>query len=253
MKLRINPSLEETEEFLNENIAKKRFIILLGSCKVDYIGRAKSTLTQGERVILIKRDGSVLIHKGTGYQPVNWQPPPCTVSAKREGDSLKVTALRIKPLEKLEIHFSKINLVLAFHLQDEGVFDLLLQEEVMKKAVLTKPEILEQGFKPLETEKRINSGFIDLYGLDREGKPVIVEFKRRKAEKEDVDQLLTYVAEMESKGKRKIRGVLVAPSISKPAYALVQKNNLEFKKLTPKECQEMMKHKTIKITEFFKE
>ncbi|MFQ5800386.1 MAG: endonuclease NucS, partial [Candidatus Hydrothermarchaeales archaeon] len=50
-------------------------ILLLGECRVECQGRAKSYLDWGDRLVIVKKDGSVLVHQGESREPVNWQPP----------------------------------------------------------------------------------------------------------------------------------------------------------------------------------
>ena len=61
---------------------KKYTIVIIGSCKVIYEGRASSTLDYGERIVILKQDGSTLIHRPTGYKPVNWQPSGASIKIK---------------------------------------------------------------------------------------------------------------------------------------------------------------------------
>jgi len=69
------PSLDEAYEAVKNGIAQRRMLLIVGSCTVDYVGRASSKLSQGERLLIIKPDGSTLIHRPRDYAPVNWQPP----------------------------------------------------------------------------------------------------------------------------------------------------------------------------------
>ena len=71
--------MSEAAESLNSALRSRKFVLVMGDCKVDYDGRASSTLDWGERVTIIKQDGSVLVHRPNGYEPVNWQPPKCLV------------------------------------------------------------------------------------------------------------------------------------------------------------------------------
>ena len=57
--------------------------IVVARCQVDYAGRLSAHLPLATRVLMLKSDGSVLIHSdGGSYKPLNWMSPPCTV---REG------------------------------------------------------------------------------------------------------------------------------------------------------------------------
>ena len=77
MKYKIleNPECEKAYELVEEAMRKRATIIVFAFCKVEYEGRALSQLNWGERIILIKPDGSFLIHQDKKVEPVNWQPP----------------------------------------------------------------------------------------------------------------------------------------------------------------------------------
>lgn len=80
----------------------------------------------------------------------------------------------------------------------------------------------------------------------------MIELKRRKAQVQDVVQLLKYIEDVRRKSPgRSVRGMLAAPSISKEASVMIQTNGLEFKALNPQTCAEVLKlTSSKKITEF---
>jgi len=61
--------------------------IVIATCTVDYSGRLSAHLDPAKRVIMLKGDGSVLIHsEGGSYKPLNWMTAPCTVSMGEPGE-----------------------------------------------------------------------------------------------------------------------------------------------------------------------
>ena len=82
------PSLAEAAKLIEKAFAQRRTLIVAGTCRVNYVGRATSTLEPGERILIIKSDGSLLVHRPVGYEPVNWQPAGSVfhVQAKDGGD-----------------------------------------------------------------------------------------------------------------------------------------------------------------------
>ncbi|MCK4884719.1 DUF91 domain-containing protein, partial [Candidatus Bathyarchaeota archaeon] len=85
-----NPTVEKAAEFIKEAVSKRKAVILVGNCWVDYKGRASSKLEPGERIVMIKEDGSVLVHRPFGYEPVNWQPAGCLFQTSARGETLQV-------------------------------------------------------------------------------------------------------------------------------------------------------------------
>ncbi|MGP8127479.1 MAG: endonuclease NucS, partial [Candidatus Bathyarchaeia archaeon] len=88
LSIKVNPTLSDAAEALGKAFRARSLAIIVGNCRVDYEGRASSTLEWGERIAMIKQDGSVLVHRPTGYEPVNWQPPKCMVSVRFDNDIL---------------------------------------------------------------------------------------------------------------------------------------------------------------------
>ena len=250
----VNPEVTEAERVAKDAVSQHKTLIIVGKCSVYYLGRAKSKLEPGERILIVKEDGSLLVHRSVGYEPVNWQPPGCIFHVHVKDNVLEVHAVRQKPPESVRVLFDKIQMVSAMSLDDTGEFSLYASEEDMHKAILLKPSLLEDGFRPISYEKKIEPGFVDVYGVDRDGKLVVVEVKRKTAGKEAVIQLAKYIEAIRGKADRKVRGILVAPSIAKDVQRLLATLGLEFKHLDPKKCAETLRRaETKKLDEFFKE
>jgi RecB family endonuclease NucS len=144
--------------------------------------------------------------------------------------------------------------VSALSLNDSGEFLLYASEEDMHRAILLKPALLEEGFKPISYEKKVEPGFVDIYGVDKDGKLVVIEVKRKTAGKEAVLQLARYIDAIKEKANRELRGVLVAPSLGKDVQRLLVTMGLEFKALDPKKCAEVLKKaENSRLEAFFKE
>jgi len=221
---------------------------------VHYVGRASSTLELGERILIIKSDGSLLVHRPVGYEPVNWQPAGSVFHVQVKNDELEVHGVRQKPHESVRATFENVYMVSALNLSDSGDFLLHASEDDMHRAILLKPELLEEGFKPISWEKKVEPGFVDIYGEDKNGKLVIVEVKRKTASKEAALQLAKYIEPIKAKVNREVRAVLVAPSLAKDVQRLLVTLGLEYKMLDPKTCAEVIKKtENSKLESFFKE
>lgn len=216
---------------LNKALREGRVAILVGSCVVNYVGRAGSVLPEGERIVILKPDGSLLVHKKEKREPVNWNPPGCRASVRVNEEGLQIISRREKPKEILLVLFKTIKLATSFDLIDEKELYLYGSERDLIDAIFKNPRLIEEGFRPMEREKPTLYGTIDLYGVDREGKGVVIEFKRGKAELASVSQLERYVAELREKMGEKIRGILVAPGITSSALKLLKDCGLEYVKI----------------------
>jgi RecB family endonuclease NucS len=246
------PTINTAFQAIKSGIWKHKTIIIIGNCSVDYDGRASSKLELGERIVILKQDGSALIHRPRDYNPVNWQPPGSLFRTKLDKGKLVLRVFRRKENETLEIKFDKILFVVALDLRDTGEFHLYSSEKDMQEAILIQPSLLENDFKPLEAEKPVEPGFIDIIGVDKDNVLTIVEIKRNAANNDAVLQLKKYMDVYNPDGKRKIRGIIVAPELAKGAQTLLATLGLEFKTLTPQKCAEVLKRKKGRtLTEFF--
>lgn len=236
--------LEESLEQIKDAIIGKSVVVFAADCEVYYEGRGTSRLGRGERLIVCKPDGVVLIHRPTGYEPVNWQPPGTIISVSVKKDYGLMRVIRRSPREVLEIKIYKVKGLAAWKLRDTAVFEEAGSERDMREAVLQKPELIEHGLKVLKSEYPVSAGFIDVLAEDSKGRLTIIELKRKKASLDAVLQLKRYVEAVKratGRSSSEVRGVLAAPSISPDAYKALKSLNLEFKELKPEECLKIVK------------
>ena len=242
MRVLENPDLEEACSLLRDGLANGEVLVLIGECEVEYEGRASSTLTNGERVVIIKQDGSILVHRPEGYEPVNWQPPGCSYRVSVSDDGLKIIATRLSPHEVLSLLFRRVDLIVSGKLQDKGVFSMYASEDEMKRAIELDPSLIEEGLKLYTSEKDLgDAGYADLVGEDSKGNFVVIEVKRTSAGTKEVLQLARYVNEVKQRVNRPVRGILVAPSLRKKGQVLLEQLKLEFKALSPEKCSKVLK------------
>ncbi len=246
-----NPTLGEALKLVKEALSERKALLIVGNCWVGYRGRASSKLEAGERIVVVKEDGSVLVHRPSGYEPVNWQPPGCLFQSRLAEGVLEIRAIRQKPSESVKLFFDRLYLVSALSLVDAGEFSLYASEEDMQKAILLEPSLIEPNFKPISYEKKVEPGFIDVYGIDEDGRFVVVEIKRKTAGRKAALQLEKYVEAIKGMVNREVRGVLAAPRLGKGVQRLLMSLGLDFKALDPKACGAVLtRSKTRKLAEF---
>lgn len=228
------PTLEEATEIVEQAMDKALFVTVFGRCRVDYDGRASSTLESGDRLVVLKPDGTVLVHTDEGQQPVNWQPPGCSHDVSMT-DGLELKSFRDQPDEELLVTFESVTHVAAFDSTDEHDLSLEGTESDMRDRILDEPSLLEDGFEPRVTERDTPAGAVDIYGVDREDNAVVVELKRRRVGPDAVSQLNRYVSALERDlhADKDVRGILVAPSVTDSGSTLLERQNLEFVSLSP--------------------
>ena len=232
---RSHPTAEEALDLLETGFDRGYLVVLLGRCRVEYDGRAASSLDAGNRLVVTKPDGSILVHTETGQQPVNWQPPGCTHEGRIEDGELVLESQRSTPDEELIVRFERIDHATAY--DGTGASDVTVSgtEADLKERILEEPSLIEPGFEPRVTERDTPAGAIDIYGRDSAGNAVAVELKRRRVGPDAVSQLNRYVETLDEElhAGMELRGILVAPSVTDRAEQLLHRRGLEFVSLSP--------------------
>lgn len=228
------PTLEDALALVEDALSRERMLTLFGRCEVDYDGRASSYLGPGDRLVVLKPDGTLLVHKNEQRTPVNWQPPGCAHSAAMDDGHLLVRSVRENPDEELNIRFEEVHHVASLGVADSSELELAGTEADLRRRILEDPSLLEPGFEPIETEWATSFGSVDIYGADAEGRDVIVELKRRRVGPKAVSQLRRYVDAYRRSSDGTVRGILVAPSITDSAATLLAEEGLEYVSLEPR-------------------
>ncbi len=203
--------------------------IVVARCQVDYAGRLTAHLPLAQRVIMVKADGSVLVHSdGGSYKPLNWMSPPCTlregvaedgvpewtVSAQKSDDTLRIR------LEEI-IHDSQHELGVDPGLQKDGV------EKHLQELLAEHTGSLGDGMSLVRREYMTAIGPVDLLCRDAGGAAVAVEIKRR-GEIDGVEQLTRYLELMNRDPKlRPVRGIFAAQEIKPQARVLAVDRGIE--------------------------
>ncbi|WP_435079708.1 endonuclease NucS [Halococcus sp. AFM35] len=233
-----HPAVENALDLLETGFECGGMITLVGECEVEYDGRASSHLPAGERLVILKPDGTLLVHRDEQRKPVNWQPPGSTHSTRIDDNRLIVESVRTSPHEEIEITFETLIQASLLELDDTSRLALEGSEEDLRQRILENPDVLEEGFQAMMTERETSAGAVDIYGEDANGTPTIVELKRRRVGPDAVGQLNRYVAALERNHPgRSVRGILVAPSVTDRAEELLATENLEFISLTTEESE----------------
>jgi endonuclease len=228
----VSPVLEDARKELVSGLEARKMGIMVLNCSIAYSGRTGSDLGEGERLVVLKEDGCVLVHRRSNYQPVNWQPPGCVFQTRVEDDQLIIKAVRPIPLETLTLRITRVDFLGTFRLNDEAEFLLHSSEEEMQKAILVEPSLIEPGLKIVDFEKKVAPGFVDVYGVDSNGNTVVIEIKKDSAGASAVRQLAEYLRYIQAPAGKKLRPIIVAPSLAKGVLPTVKKMGFEFRPLT---------------------
>ncbi|HUR61541.1 MAG TPA: endonuclease NucS [Candidatus Thermoplasmatota archaeon] len=202
----------------------------VGDCEVHYQGRARSDLHRGERLLLLKPDGTLLVHTAEKSKPVNWQPPGASFSVALADGHVVLTSHRTKPEEIVRVTFHAITLLLAVPLRDGADLALLGTEDDLQKLLYVQPDLVEAGFVPARRERGTSRGYHDLDGRDAQGRRLVVECKRTTAGVAEAQQLWRYVEKLRGNDAT-TRGILLAPRVADRARKLLADHGLEWKEV----------------------
>ncbi|HEY0902890.1 MAG TPA: endonuclease NucS [Marmoricola sp.] len=196
--------------------------LVVARCQVDYAGRLTAHLPMATRVLMIRADGSVLVHSdGGSYKPLNWMSPPCTFREGTTDDGqVEWTVTNPKSDDTLRIlieevlHESLHELGIDPGLQKDGV------EKHLQELLAEHPATLAPGLTLVRREYPTAIGPVDLMCKDAEGRSVAVEIKRR-GEIDGVEQLTRYLELLNRDPLlAPVRGIFAAQEIKPQARVL---------------------------------
>ncbi|GAB3991433.1 endonuclease NucS [Nocardioides marmoraquaticus] len=198
--------------------------LVVARCQVDYAGRLTAHLPMATRVLMLKADGSVLVHSdGGSYKPLNWMSPPCTLRESHAEDGRAEWLVEAKTGDSLRI---LIDEVLSDSSHDLGVDPGLVKDGVEKhlqELLAEHPATLADGLTLVRREFPTAIGPVDLMCRDAAGMSVAVEIKRR-GEIDGVEQLTRYLDLLNRDPaltrKGPVRGVFAAQEIKPQARVL---------------------------------
>ncbi len=199
--------------------------LIVARCEVVYTGRLATTLPAATRLLMLKSDGSVLIHADAGgYKPLNWMTPPTVI--EEEGGVLVVRKRAGKSEDRLEIRLIDVLADSEHELDDATPLEKDGVERDLQEALAAQPDALGESLRLVRREWATDLGPVDLMCRDEEGGWVAVEVKRI-ATIEAVEQLSRYLERIRlDPAKEACRGVLAAQRVKPQARTLAESRGL---------------------------
>ena len=205
--------------------------LLVARCTVDYQGRLSAHLPEAIRLIMVKADGSVLVHAdGGSYKPLNWMSPPCWLTQAdgpahedQHGDAHGQTwIVENKAQERLTI---TVHEVLHDTEHEMGIDPGLVKDGVeahLQRLLAEHVESFGPGWTLVRREYPTAIGPVDLLCRDADGATVAIEVKRR-GEIDGVEQLTRYLELLNRDPLlAPVAGVFAAQEIKPQAKVLAQ-------------------------------
>ncbi|MDE9365955.1 endonuclease NucS [Luteipulveratus sp. YIM 133132] len=204
--------------------------VVIARCSVDYEGRLQAHLPLATRLLMVKADGSVLVHSdGGSYKPLNWMSPPCAMAEVAptpdeldEGVVACWVVQHAKSEDRLRV---RLHEVLHDSSHDLGVDPGLVKDGVEAQLQTLLAEhitTLGDGYTLMRREYMTAIGPVDIMCRDADGRTVAVELKRR-GDIDGVEQLTRYL-ELLNRDPHlaPVAGVFAAQQIKPQARVLAQ-------------------------------
>lgn len=202
--------------------------LVIAKCSVDYDGRLSAHLPLATRLLMVKADGSVLVHSdGGSYKPLNWMSPPCAMAEVEPLDHEQAAGVtvvwqvqhaksedRLRVLIHEVVHDSSHALGVDPGLVKDGV------EAHLQKLLAEHIHTLGAGYTLVRREYMTAIGPVDILCKDAVGGAVAVEIKRR-GDIDGVEQLSRYLELMNRDPHlAPVSGVFAAQEIKPQARTL---------------------------------
>src|SRR4051795_13272905 len=199
--------------------------LVVARCEVRYSGRLTAVLPMALRLIMVKSDGSVLVHADTGgYKPQNWMTPPTVIEESPERIVVRKRAGATE--DRLDI---AIDAVLSDVVHDMGEAAALEKDGVeadLQEALADAPGWCGEGLRLVRREWPTDIGPVDLMCRDGEDGWIAVEIKRV-GTIDAVEQLSRYLDRIrQDPAMDGCRGVLAAQSVKPQARTLAESRGI---------------------------
>lgn len=204
--------------------------LVIADCTVDYTGRLSAHLPRASRLLMLKVDGSVLVHADSGsYKPLNWMNPPCTHTVEpAAGDALEAGALEIWKVSQAKTEDQLRITIYGVHADvshDLGVDPGLIKDGVefhLQELLAEQVHRVHEGATLVRREYFTAIGPVDLLLAHPDGGHIAVELKRR-GDIDGVEQLTRYLELLNRDTVlAPVRGVFAAQEIKPQARTLAE-------------------------------
>jgi RecB family endonuclease NucS len=195
--------------------------LIVARCEVRYTGRLNAFLPESTRLLMVKADGSVLVHADAGgYKPLNWMTPPTVI--EEDGAALVVRKRAGKTEDRLEIRLFDVLSDVAYDMGEAAALEKDGIERDLQELLADLPEALGEELRLVRREWPTDVGPVDLMCRDADDGWVAVEIKRI-GTIDAVEQLGRYLERIRrDPALAETRGVLAAQRFKPQAVVLAE-------------------------------
>jgi len=199
--------------------------LLVARCEVVYSGRLDAHLPEAVRLLMLKADGSVLVHADSGgYRPTNWMTPPTVIDESQHLIVVRKRAGRSE--DRLEIRLAEVLSDSEHALDEVAGLEKDGVERHLQEALAACPERLEDDLRLVRREWATEVGPVDLMCRDADDGWVAVEVKRT-GTIDAVEQLTRYLGFIRADpAKARCRGILAAQTLKPQAVTLAESRGI---------------------------
>jgi len=196
--------------------------LVVADCSVAYTGRLSAHLPPARRLLIVKADGTVIVHGDRGHKALNWMSPPCSILERPDGWT--VTGARG---ERLEIAITEIHHDTTHELGAEPGLRKVGSETELQWLLAQSPDAIGPGLRLVAREFPTDLGPVDLLMRDASGGALAVEVKRV-GELAAVEQLSRYLERLNRDASlAPVRGVLAAQTIKPQTRVLARARGID--------------------------
>jgi endonuclease len=198
--------------------------LIVARCEVVYTGRLTARLPEALRLVMVKADGSVMVHADSGgYKPSNWMTAPTIL--EEEPGSMVVRKPGTE--DRLEIRIADVLSDMTHDMGEPAGLEKEGVERELQELLADAPAWCGEGLRLLRREWPTDIGPVDLMCRDGEDEYVAVEIKRI-GTIEAVEQLTRYLERIRTEpGLGRCRGVLAAQVLKPQARVLAEARGID--------------------------
>jgi len=199
--------------------------LIVARCEVRYTGRLDALLPEALRLIMVKSDGSVMVHADHGgFKPSNWMTPPTVIE---EADGHIVVRKHAGDTEdRLDIRIAEVLSDVTHDMGEAAALEKDGVEAHLQELLAGQPEWCGEGFRLVRREWGTDIGPVDLMCRDEEDGWIAVEIKRV-GTIDAVEQLTRYLERIRlDPAMAACRGVLAAQQIKPQARVLAESRGI---------------------------
>ena len=199
--------------------------LIVARCEVRYTGRLDALLPEALRLIMIKSDGSVMVHADTGgFKPQNWMTPPTVI--EHEDGRIVVRKHANGTEDRLDIRVAEVLSDVTHDMGEAAALEKDGVEAHLQELLADQPHWCGEGFRLVRREWPTDVGPVDLMCRDEEDCWIAVEIKRI-GTIDAVEQLTRYLDRIRrDPAMAGCRGVLAAQTIKPQARVLAESREI---------------------------